>query len=43
MRSRAQIHDEFIRRFHHGEAPASASEQELNEVEEALRTKLPLA
>jgi hypothetical protein len=43
MRSRTQIHQEFVDRFHFGERPALQTARQLDLIEEELRSKLPVA
>lgn len=43
MRSRADIHAEFVARFHFGERPAPVTVQQLDVVEAELNSRLPAA
>lgn len=43
MRTRAEIHDAFVSRFHFGKRSEPATDQQLDAVEAALITKLPTA
>ena len=43
MRTRAEIHQEFVSRFHSGKRPKPITDDKLDAVEQALNTKLPAA
>ncbi|MCI0637545.1 MAG: SMI1/KNR4 family protein [Gemmataceae bacterium] len=43
MRTRAEIHDAFVSRFHFGKRGDPASDQQLDAVERSLNTELPAA
>jgi hypothetical protein len=43
MHSRTAIHDRFVARFHFGSPPVPACEEDLDQVEAELNTKLPNA
>jgi hypothetical protein len=43
MRTRADIHDGFVSRFHAGKRPVRVTAEKLNKIEEALNTRLPEA
>src|SRR5579859_8071455 len=43
MKSRKEIHDSFVGRFHFGDRMAPWTNQQLNEIEAELDTKLPAA
>jgi hypothetical protein len=43
MRTRAEIHQEFVSRFHSGKRPKPVADAKLDAIEQALNTKLPAA